>query len=189
MPFVVPDGLAPEVYPLAWLVGTWRGSGEVAHPLVPRVAVDAEVDVTHDGGPYLQWSSTLRLTGEQQPWAVERGYWRVPPAGAEEAARLRPGQSVVELLLVDPSGHLTLYAGAAGNGRIDLASDLVARTPDAVELTAATRMFGLVDGALMWTWDVAAFGEPLQSYAAFRLDREPGPGPGSEPGPTPEREP
>lgn len=168
MPFVVPEGLAPEVYPLAWLVGTWRGTGEVAHPRVPPAVVAGEVEVGHDGGPYLTWASTLRIAEEDRVWAVESGYWRVPP---ERPEGLADGRFPVELLLADPAGYLTLYAGEVGGGRIDLASDLVARTPDAVELTAATRLFGLVGEELMWTWDVAAFGEPLQSYLGMRMRR------------------
>jgi len=58
-----------------------------------------------------------------------------------------------------------------GNGRIELAGDVIARTPDAAEVTAATRLYGLVGGELMWTWDIAAFGQPLQSYASAQLRR------------------
>jgi hypothetical protein len=47
----------------------------------------------------------------------------------------------------------------------------MARTTDAAEVTAASRLLGLVDGELMWTWDIAAFGEPLQTYAAMRMER------------------
>ena len=170
MPFTLPEGLAPEVYPLAWLVGRWRGQGVVVYPQIPQAAVVQEVVVGHDGGPYLSWTSTLHLAGEEadRVWSTESGYWRVPP---DRPADLAPGRHPVELLLVDPAGHLSLYAGEVGNGRIDLASDLIARTPDAVELTAATRLYGLVDGELMWTWDIAAFGQPLQSYASARLSR------------------
>ena len=168
MAFTVPEGLAPEVYPLAWLVGSWRGTGEVSHPQVPRVEIEAEALVRHDGGPYLAWTSTFRLAGEDDVWATESGYWRVSP---ERPADLPDGRFPVELLLVDPAGHLTMFAGVVGNGRIDLASDLLVRSPDAVELTAGTRLLGLVRGELMWTWDVAAFGEPLQSYSAVRMAR------------------
>lgn len=170
MPFTLPEGLAPEVYPLAWLVGRWRGEGVVVYPEIPQAEIVQEVVVDHDGGPYLMWTSTVWLAGEDRArvWATESGYWRVP---ADRPADLPRDQHVVELLLVDPAGHLTLYAGQAGNGRIDLASDLVARTPDAAELTAATRLYGLVDGDLLWTWDIAAFGHPLQSYASARLSR------------------
>ncbi len=168
MSFVLPEGLAPEVYPLAWLVGAWRGTGEVGYPGVPRAEVVADVVVEHDGGPYLAWTSTLRLAGEDHVWSTERGFWRVPPDRPED---LPADRYPVELLLVDPAGHLTLYAGVAGSGRIDLASDLVARTPDAAELSAASRLYGLVEGELLWTWDIAAFGEPLQSYASARMAR------------------
>ena len=172
MSFIIPEGLAPEVYPLAWLVGTWRGSGVVAYPNLPETEVTQEVVVAHDGGPYLSWSSTVWLPaapdGEPRVWGTESGFWRLPP---DRPADLPADRHPVELLLVDPSGHLTLYAGITGNGRIDLASDLIARTPDAAEVTAATRLYGSVQGELMWTWDIAAFGERLQSYASARLSR------------------
>ncbi len=169
MTFVIPEGLAPEIYPLAWLVGRWQGEGVIVYPTIPESRVRQEVVVGHDGGPYLTWSSTLWLAGADGPvWATESGYWRLPPDRPEG---LSGDQRVVELLLSDPAGHLTLYVGAVGNGRIELASDLVARTPDAAEVTAATRLYGLVRGELMWTWDIAAFGEPLQSYASAQLRR------------------
>ena len=175
MAFTLPEGLAPEVYPLAWLVGRWRGEGVVVYPNVPETAVVQEVVVDHDGGPYLTWTSTMWLapsagTHEEEPrvWARESGYWRVP---ADRPEGLPADRYPVDLLLVDPAGHLSLYAGAVGNGRIDLVSDLVARTPDAAEVTAGKRLYGLVQGELMWTWDLAAFGEPLQSYASARLSR------------------
>ncbi|MBO1753366.1 FABP family protein [Actinotalea sp. BY-33] len=183
MAFTLPEGLAPEVYPLAWLVGTWRGKGVVVYPNIPETAVTQEVVVDHDGGPYLRWSSTLWLAPDAVPdpttgddaaeaeprvWGTEQGYWRIPP---ERPADVPQDRHPVELMLVDPAGHLSLYAGIVGNGRIDLASDLIARTPDAAEVSAATRLYGFVQGELMWTWDLAAFGEPLQSYASARLTR------------------
>jgi hypothetical protein len=170
---MLPEGLAPEIYPLAWLVGRWRGQGVVVYPTIPEASVTQEVVVTHDGGPYLSWSSTIWLAAEAEGieprvWGTESGYWRVPP---DRPADLPADRSPVELLLTDPAGHLTLYAGVTGNGRIDLVHDLIARTPDAAEVNAATRLYGLVEGDLMWTWDIAAFGEPLQSYASARLSR------------------
>lgn len=188
MSFTIPGGLAPEVYPLAWLVGRWEGEGVVSYPTIPEARIRQEVVVDHDGGPYLRWSATLWLAAEDgagagagaaepgdaevhgQVWSTEAGYWRIPP---DRPADTPDGKDPVELLLIDPAGHLTLYAGIVGNGRIDLASDLIARTPDAAEVSAATRLYGLVDGALLWAWDIAAFGEPLQSYASARLVRSP----------------
>ena len=39
-------------------------------------------------------------------------------------------------------------------------------------MTASKRMYGLVEGSLMWAWDLAAFGKPLQSYASAQLFRQ-----------------
>ncbi len=75
------------------------------------------------------------------------------------------------MLVTDASGRLSLFLGVAGNGRIDLATDFVARTSTAAEVTAAKRLYGLVEGRLMWVEELAAFGHPLGSYASAQLDR------------------
>lgn len=187
MTFIIPEGLAPEVYPLAWLVGRWHGEGVVGYPGIDESAFTQDVEFTHDGGPYLAYTSTIRLVvapddaaalvdpdaavaaDEPGPvWSTESGYWRVPP---ERPDGLTADQAPVEVLLADPSGHLSLYLGAVGNGRIDLVSDLVARTASAVEVTAGKRLYGLVHGDLMWAFDLAAFGNPMQTYASARLVR------------------
>ncbi|MDC7123403.1 FABP family protein [Cellulomonas fimi] len=191
MAFVLPEGLAPEVYPLAWLVGTWTGEGVVGYPGIEETAFTQEVVIDHDGGPYLSYTSTIRLVvapddaaaldddaalrdgpatsdGPGPVWSTESGYWRVPP---ERPDGLGADQHPVELLVSDPSGHVAVYVGEVGKGRIDLASDLIARTATGAEVTAGKRLYGLVQGDLMWAHDIAAFGQPMQSYASARLSR------------------
>ncbi len=196
MPFAFPEGLAPEAYPLAWLVGRWRGEGVISYPGIDEAAFVQEVVFDHDGGPYLRYESTIRLvepevpatvpdewTGEGAPddapttapaaelpvWETETGYWRVSPDRPEG---LTEAQQPLEVMLADPAGWLTLYVGAVGNGRIDLVHDLIARTSSSAEITAAKRLYGLVEGDLMWVWEIAAFGHPLQNYASARLVRQ-----------------
>src|SRR6478735_5797914 len=109
MPFVLPDpdGMAPEMYPLAWLVGAWHGEGVVGYPGIEETAFTQDVVFDHDGGPYLSYTSTIRLvvapddaaaldagatgtttdapTGADVPvgdgpvWSTESGFWRIPP--------------------------------------------------------------------------------------------------------------
>ena len=55
--------------------------------------------------------------------------------------------------------------------RVDLSTDAVMRSSSAKEYVAATRMFGQVDGALLWAWDMAALGNPLASHASAKLER------------------
>lgn len=198
--FDLPDGLAPEAYPLAWLVGRWRGEGVVGYPGIEETAFTQDVVFDHDGGPYLSYTSTIRLIvvpddaasltdddgDEDEPlrtaggvvpgaapstgpvWSTESGFWRIAP---ERPDGLAENQFPLEVLMADPAGHLALYVGAVGNGRIDLVSDLIARTSTAAEVAAAKRLYGLVNGELMWAWDLAAFGQPMQTYASARLTR------------------
>jgi hypothetical protein len=184
VPFVLPDpeGLAPEVYPLAWLVGTWRGEGVVDYPGIDEATFTQEIVVASDGGPYLSYTSTIRLVVapsdtaalEDEPlapvWQTESGYWRIPPERPTDWG-LTDDQHAVELLVADPSGHVALYIGAVGKGRIDLVSDAVVRTASGAEVSAGKRLYGLVNGELMWAHDIAAFGHPMQSYASGRLER------------------
>ena len=174
MTFVLPEGLAPEVYPLAWLVGRWSGHGEVDYPGVPRADIVQEVEFDHDGGPYLTYRSTVSLRGDgeepAQVWMVESGFWRVAPQ-APEGVELQDFQHPLEVVLADASGLLTCYMGAVGNGRVDLATRFAAATESGPEVRGATRMYGNVGGELMWAWDLAAFGQDLQSYMSARMSR------------------
>jgi hypothetical protein len=43
------------------------------------------------------------------------------------------------------------------------------RSHGAKEYTAATRMYGLVQGHLLWAWDIAALGQPIKTHASARL--------------------
>ena len=179
MAFVLPDGLAPEVYPLAWLVGTWSGVGVVSYPGIDETPVTNDLVVTHDGGPYLSFTSTLRVVevpddlaaegAEPAPvWSTESGFWRIPP---QRPADVPADKHPVEVLLTDPAGYVAVLVGTVGSGRIDLVSDLMARTETGAEVSAQSRLYGLVDGELLWVHELAAFGHPLQSYASARLSR------------------
>ena len=50
-------------------------------------------------------------------------------------------------------------------------SDVVARTDSAKDYTGGTRLYGLVDGELLWRFDMAAVGHPLTAHLSARLQR------------------
>ena len=191
MAFTIPEDLAPELYPLSWLLGSWRGAGTIDYPGIRPRTMLQEVTFAHDGGPYLSYTSTLReVAGTGNPaldlrdinaagikqleagdiWSTESGFWRVSP-NSSSAGDPKAQVFDIEVMLTDPSGHLSLYLGQAGNGRIDLASDFIARTGTAAEISGATRLYGLVAGDLFWAWDMAAFGNPMGNYFAAKLFR------------------
>lgn len=168
MPIELSTDLPQPLVPLAWLVGTWAGAGVVGYPTVEESRFGQEVEFRHDGRPFLSYTSRTWLLDDDgrqvRPLATETGFWR-PGASAVS------GGIEVEVLLAHPTGFVEVYLGTAKGPRIDLATDLVARTSTAKEYTAATRMYGLVEGDLLWVMDIAAQGHPLQSHASARLKR------------------
>ncbi|MCL1870008.1 MAG: FABP family protein [Promicromonosporaceae bacterium] len=193
MAFAFPEGLAPEVYPLAWLVGAWRGAGVVEYPGIDRRRVAADVVFDHDGGPYLRYEATLRVLEGDVPeridlgapdadfaapsddevaaapvWTTETGYWR---PSTEALDGLGDDKHTIEVLLADASGRLTAYLGWIGGGRVELASQRTIRTTTSPDVSGSRRMLGLVDGRLFWSEDLIGFGQPLQSYSSGQLTR------------------
>ena len=208
MAFTLPDDLSPEIYPLAWLIGSWRGYGILTYgESVPEQAVYQEMTFDHDGGPYVRQTTTIwtldatrsenldfempGLEGAEritpaQVWSTETTYWR--PVGQEtpdsDDADTRTPITTLELVSNDPAGHVAVWEGWIQGPRANVATQAVGRTRTSAEVTEMTRMFGLVHGDLMWTQDMAAFGEKeVKTYASGRLGRVEDPDdPANEPG-------
>ena len=210
--YSIPAGLAPELVPLSWLVGVWEGRGVIDYTVgEDRVLSEfgQRISFSHDGLPYLNYSSHAWLLGETGdagaaapgsgkaeplgPLVGETGYWRIsraqtaadvgpgmlPPtapstlttAEAVESLRSGPDRFPLEVSIVHPTGVSELYLGSVAGARIDISTDYVMRTAGSKAYSAATRMYGLVEGDLLWAWDVAALGQPLATHASARLSR------------------
>jgi THAP4-like, heme-binding beta-barrel domain len=172
VPIRLDADLPAPLIPLAWLVGTWAGAGVVGYPTMEAdQRFGQEITFSHDGRPFLSYSSRTWLLDDEgrkeRPLASETGYWR-PVAAPEGAAGIG-----LEVLLTHPTGIVEVYLGTADGPRITLQTDAVVRTTTAKEYTAATRMYGLVEGDLLWVLDMAAVGHPLTSHASARLKRVP----------------
>ena len=161
--FEIPADLAPQCAPVAWLLGTWRGEGVGGYPTIDDFRFEQELTFTQNGKPFLAYSSRswiLDVEGARvRPAAVETGYWRV-----HEGGRL-------EVLLSHPTGFAEIWEGSVDGPRIEIRTDMVARTASAKEYTGGHRLYGLVEGELMWAYDMAAMGEPLQPHLSARLAR------------------
>lgn len=163
----IPADLAPECVPLAWLLGTWRGVGLGQYPTIEDFRFGQEVVVGHTPGKtYLAHESRSWLLDEAgnlvRPLARESGWWRPARDGS------------VELLLSHPTGYVEIWLGQVTGTKIELRTDLVARTATAKDYTAGHRLYGHVEGDLLWTFDMAAVGQPLQNHLSARLRRASG---------------
>jgi hypothetical protein len=193
--FSLPEGLPLELTPLAFLVGKWSGTGVISYQAKTQ-KIEQEfnqtVEFSYDDQPFLGYVAKTTLP-DGAPLLTEVGFWRLskspdvadhgpgllPGTGEKlistreqlETLRNKDGGFDIEASMLHPSGISELYVGQIKDARVDLSTDAVMRSTSAKEYIAATRMFGLVEGALLWAWDIAALGNPLASHASARLER------------------
>ena len=163
MPFHIPEDLHADLMPVAFLLGHWQGNGHGDYPTIEKFEFGQEIAFTHDGRPFLHYLSRAWMLDEDgnrvRPLAVETGFVRPQPA------------SEVEWLMTHPTGFVEIYHGKVEGAKIELTTDTVVRTATAKEYTAGHRLYGLVEGDLLWTFDMAAMGQPLQPHISARLQR------------------
>lgn len=165
MPFEIPTDLHPDCAPLAFLLGRWEGTGQGDYPTIDAFTFGQEVRFSQNGKPFLFYTSRSWLLDESgnavRPLAMESGFWRARPEGE------------VEVTMSHPTGYSEIWYGQTEGGKIQIITDVVARTTSAKEYTAGSRLYGLVEGDLLWTFDMAAMGQPLQPHLWARLHRRP----------------
>lgn len=161
-----PD-LHADLLPLLPYVGLWRGRGQGGYPTTEDFAYGQEARISHDGRPFLYYESrTWLLDGDDKPvrpTAREVGWFRVTGGSGN--------RHEVELELAHPTGILELYYGHVDGTTVELATDAVVRSPQAKEVTAGKRLYGIVEGALMYAAEMAAEGQPLGPHLSARLER------------------
>jgi hypothetical protein len=149
------------------LLGEWHGEGVLSGAVAGSgqdIRFGQWIRFSHDGRGFLAYESrTWRLADDGTivgPDARESGFWR--PRGQDD----------VELLVTSPDGLVELYVGRARTTTSwELTTDVLARTPDAPDVTRAVRLYGIVEGALMYAIDRAGGDEPLRPTMSARLER------------------
>ncbi len=158
-----PEGLHPNLLGLAWMLGRWEGTGKGHYPGTEDFNFGQQVDFAQNGGDYLHYLSQTFEVDEQglavKPLSMETGFWRPKPDGA------------VEVVMCHPDGYAEVWYGKISGARVELSTDAVVRTASADDYAAGQRLYGNVEGDLLWTFDKAAGGFPLQSYLWARLRR------------------
>ncbi|SCL40372.1 protein of unknown function [Micromonospora pallida] len=161
--------LHPAVDGLLPYVGVWRGRGRGGFPTIEDFDFAQEIRISHDGRPFLHYESRAWILDEEsrpvRPAGREVGWWR-PVLGADGRAT-----DELEALMTTPTGVMELHIGKRKGTQLEFVTDAVVRTATAKEVTAGHRLFGIVEGALLYAQDMAAVGHPLTSHLSARLTR------------------
>ena len=164
MAFTIPENLHPDLMPLAWLVGSWRGKGRGEYPNVPGFQFAQEVSFNHDGRPFLNYFSRSWIIDDNneiiKPAASEVGFWRVKE------------NNVLEVILAHNTGIAEGWVGIVKGAKIQLEMDQGYSSPSAKIVTAGSRLYGLVEGELFTSYDMAAEGQTLQAHLWSSLERQ-----------------
>jgi hypothetical protein len=160
--------LHPSLRALHAYVGLWRGRGRGGYPTIQDFGDAQEIRISHDGRPVLAYESRAwLLDGQSQPVrpaARESGWWRPVARDGEPTDEL-------EVLITTPTGIMELHIGRIDGVRVELATDAVMRTATAKEVTAGRRLYGIVDGDLLYAQEMAAVGHHLTPHLSARLAR------------------
>ena len=164
MAFTIPEGLHPELNPLAWIVGTWRGKGRGEYPGIEPFEFASEVVFNHDGRNFLNYFSRSWIIDAEgeiiRPAASEAGFWRIKP------------NNVLEVLISHNTGISEGWVGQFDGPKIQLVLDRGYSAPSAKVVNEGVRLYGLVEGELFYAYDMATNGHELQAHIWSSLERQ-----------------
>ncbi|MDR0488013.1 MAG: FABP family protein [Propionibacteriaceae bacterium] len=162
MAFEIDSRINPELMGVAWMLGHWEGTGH--SPKIGDGQFAVTVEFTENGGNYLHYiMQAFEVDEEGRPTrslGMETGFWR-PKTDGE-----------IEVVIVHPEGIAEIYIGTIDGAKIELQTDVVARTVTAdIPATGGHRLYGNVESDLMFTYDRGTTEEDLQPYLWARLKR------------------
>ena len=166
MPFEIPENIHPHCAPLAWLLGGWRGNGEGDYPTIEKFTWGQELIFQQDGRPFIHYMS--------RAWIVDAEGNHVREA-AQETGFIRPQEDgTLEFLLAHNTGFVETWHGEIhpDQPRFEIVTDAIARTGTAKDYSAGKRLYGYVEGDLLYAYDMAATGHELQPHTHAQLVRQ-----------------
>ena len=141
---------------------------------------DLKAGMELQGEPFLLHDMVRRQSKDGRPflhyfaraWIIDENGQKVREAAQETGfLRCRP-EGRMELVLAHGSGISEIWYGQAEDGKLELRTAGVSFTESAKEVTGGHRLYGNVEGDLLYAYDMAAVGQELQPHLWARLKRQ-----------------
>jgi len=164
MTFEIDSRLDPVLMGVAWMIGHWEGTGNGHRLGGEDFEFSVTIDFAENGGNYLHYLMQLFEADEEgrpvRSLGMETGFWRPKADGQMEA------------VIAYPEGVVEVYVGKIEGAKIELRTDLVARTATAeASVTGGHRLYGNVESDLMFVYDRGTVEHELQPHLWARLAR------------------
>lgn len=150
----------PDVTPIAFLLGTWRGEGSGSYPTIEPFGYVEEITFVHAGKPWLLYAQRTRHAVEDRPLHAETGYWR--PVG----------DGRIEVVMAYPTGHVEVAAGMVDGTTVEVRTATIDATPTAKRVDEVTRRITVAGDVLRYELAMAAVGLPLTPHLTATLRRQ-----------------
>ncbi len=152
----------PDIEPIAFLLGTWSGTGRGDYPTIEPFEYAETVSFTHIGKPFLRYDQRTHRINAQEAGMPLHG----------EAGYLRVGSGLVELVIAQPTGIVEIHEGRVDGTRLELSCRLVRGTNSAVDVTDVDRRITVSGDTLSYELWMTAVGQQHQFHIAADLQRE-----------------
>jgi hypothetical protein len=149
--------LHPDLAPLAFLLGTWRGQGEGEWAGGESFRYGEEMTFEHVGSPYLLYAQKSWSPHDGSPIHFERGFVR--PGGAGR----------VEVVFAHPLGIVEVAEGTVSGMVVNVASTTVALTTTGSPVTELRRHIEVEGGVLRYELWMATSEVPLAYHVRGEL--------------------
>ena len=156
-----PADLAPDLTPVASLIGTWKGEGAGSYPTIDDFVYSEEITFADVGKPFLHYVQKTRGPSGA-PMHTETGYLRIP------------GNGTAEFVLAQPTGQAELCEGTGHTDGdtvvLEFHSSLL-NSASAKQVSSTHRRYEFVGDTVTTTFAMAAVGQTMTHHLRSQLRR------------------